>query len=335
MLEAIRRMWIATGDQKYFSYIKRNIDQFVAESGLIKTYEYDTFNLDNIEPGRQLLMLYQTTHDEKYRKAADALRSQLASQPRTHEGGFWHKRIYPYQMWLDGIYMAEPFYAEYALMFKEPSAFDDIANQIIFLEEHTRDRHTGLLYHAWDESKVQKWANSRTGCSPSFWGRAMGWYAMGIVDVLDFLPLDHPKRDQLIITLQEFADALVKYQDSTSGLWHQVVDQGNRKGNYLEASASCMFAYVFAKGAKKGYLNKEFLRVAERVFMGVVKKLVTSDDDGLVSLHQTCESAGLGGNPYRDGSYEYYISEPQRTNDFKGIAPFILAALELEHLDQK
>lgn len=335
MLEAIRRMWMATGDEKYFSYIKKNIDQFVAEDGSIRTYEYDTFNLDNIAPGRLLLMLYQNTHAEKYRQAADKLRKQLENQPRTHEGGFWHKKVYPYQMWLDGVYMAEPFYAEYALMLKEPLSFDDVANQIILLEKHTRDAQTGLLYHAWDESKMQKWANPVTGCSPNFWGRAMGWYAMGVVDVLDFLPQDHPKRDQIIKILQRLSEALVKYQDTSTGLWYQVVDQGNREGNYFEASASCMFAYVFAKGAKKSYLDNKFRAIAEKAFDGVVKELVTIGEDGSVSLHQTCQSAGLGGNPYRDGSYEYYIREPWRTNDFKGIGPFIFAALELEHMNQK
>jgi unsaturated rhamnogalacturonyl hydrolase len=335
MLEAIRRMWVATGDEKYFSYVKRNIDEFVGNDGSIRTYEYSAFNLDNIPPGRQLLMLYQNTHDEKYRKASDELRRQLANQPRTHEGGFWHKKIYPYQMWLDGIYMAEPFYAEYALMFKQPSAFDDVADQTIFLENHTRDPQTGLLYHGWDESKERKWANPVTGCSPSFWGRGMGWYAMGIVDVLDFLPQDNPKRARIIEIFQRLCKALAKFQDSSTGLWYQVVDQGNRKGNYVEASASCMFAYVFAKGTKKGYLEHKFLVRAEKAFKGVVRHLVTIDEDGSVSLHQTCQSAGLGGTPYRDGSYEYYISEPQRTNDFKGIGPFIFAALELEHVNQK
>jgi unsaturated rhamnogalacturonyl hydrolase len=334
MLEAMRQMWVATGDDKFFRYIKKNIDQFVTEHGSIKTYDYGTFNLDNIATGRQLLMLYQTTNEEKYKIAADTLRKQLANQPRTHEGGFWHKKIYPYQMWLDGIYMAEPFYAEYAHLFNQPDAFDDVAHQIISIERHTRDPKSGLLYHGWDESRQQRWANPATGCSPTFWGRAMGWYAMGIVDVLDYLPQDHPKRKEIIAIFQRLADALITYQDSITGLWYQVVDQGDRKGNYLEASASCMFAYAFAKGAKKGYLDAKFFQISEKAFRGTITELVTVNKDGLVYLHQTCQTAGLGGKPYRDGSYEYYITEPKRTNDFKGVGPFIYSALQLERTDQ-
>jgi unsaturated rhamnogalacturonyl hydrolase len=330
MLEAMRRIWVKTGDVKFFRYIKKNIDRFVMKDGSIKTYDYETFNLDNIATGRQLLMLYQNTHEKKYKMAADTLRKQLATQPRTHEGGFWHKKLYPYQMWLDGIYMAEPFYAEYALLFDEPDAFDDIAHQIISIEGHTRDPKTGLLYHGWDESRQQRWANPATGSSPNFWGRAMGWYAMGIVDVLDYFPQNHPRRGEIVAVFKRLADALATYQDSASGLWYQVVDQGSREGNYLEASASCMFAYAFAKGAKAGYLENRFFEIAQKTFRGVTRELVTIEEDGLVNLHQVCQVAGLGGNPYRDGSYEYYISEPRRTNDFKGVGPFIYAALQLE-----
>jgi unsaturated rhamnogalacturonyl hydrolase len=330
MLEAIRRMGAVTGDQKYFAYVKRNIDQFVAGDGSIRTYEYETFNLDNIATGRQLLALYTETGELKYRYAADTARKQLRNQPRTREGGFWHKKIYPYQMWLDGLYMAEPFYARYALLFNEPDAFDDIVNQFTFIAKHTRDVKTGLFYHGWDESKQQRWANPETGCSPNFWGRAMGWYSMALVDVLDFIPGSHPRRGELVSILQGLSSSLLKFRDKKTALWYQVVDQGGREGNYLEASASCMFAYAYAKGANKGYLDKGFLKAAEETFRGVVDNLVTVDEDGSVDLHHTCQVSGLGGNPYRDGSYEYYIGEPQRTNDMKGYAPFLLAAIELE-----
>ena len=178
MLVALHQMWLHSGDQKYFDFVERNLDQFVEENGAIRTYKLTDYNLDNVAPGRALLAVYRTTQQQTFRSAADTLRCQLREQPRTHEGGFWHKKIYPYQMWLDGIYMAEPFYAEYAGMFNEPSAFDDIANQIVWIEKHTRDPKTGLLYHGWDESKQQRWANPETGCSPNFWGRAIGWYAM-------------------------------------------------------------------------------------------------------------------------------------------------------------
>ena len=330
VLQGVWQVYKTTGNGKFFAYIKKNIDQFVGEDGTIKTYEYSTFNMDNIATGRQLLELYSVTGEAKYKKAADTLRKQLANQPRTNEGGFWHKKIYPYQMWLDGLYMGEPFYTEYARMFPEPNAFDDITNQFIFIEKHTRDSKTGLLFHAWDENKQQKWANPETGASPQFWGRAIGWYMCAIVDVLDYLPQDHPKRIDLIAILQRESAALLKYREPHSGLWYQVLDQGSRAGNYLESSASCMFVYAFAKGANKGYLDTSYFAIAQKSFKGILDSMVTVDEKGLIFLHHTCQGAGLGGIPYRDGSYEYYIHEKQRTNDFKAIGPFILAALELE-----
>ncbi len=331
MLEAMHQMYGVTGQDSYLGYIKRNLDRYIRPDGKIQTYEYETFNLDNIPSGRQLLTLYGKTGEMRYRVAADTLRKQLMNQPRTNEGGFWHKQIYPYQMWLDGLYMAEPFYAEYARIFDEPAAFDDIANQILFVEKHTRDPKTGLLYHAWDESRQQRWANPESGQSPHFWGRAIGWYAMALVDVLDFFPGGHPKRPYIISVLRRLAEAVAKFRDPATGLWYQVIDQGGREGNYYEASASCMFIYAFAKGANKGYLDSDYFAIAEQSFKGVISHLVTQDADGLVSLHHTCQGAGLGGNPYRDGSYAYYIGERQRTNDFKGLGPFIVAALQLEH----
>jgi unsaturated rhamnogalacturonyl hydrolase len=331
MLEAMHQMYDATGQDSYLGYIRRNLDRYISADGRIQSYEYETFNLDNIPTGRQLLTLYRKTGEAKYRTAADTLRKQLKNQPRTNEGGFWHKKIYPYQMWLDGLYMAEPFYAEYARVFNEPSAFTDIANQILFVEKHTRDPNTGLLYHAWDESRQQRWANPESGQSPHFWGRAIGWYAMALVDVLDSFPGDHPKRPDIIAVLRRLAEALSKFRDHDTGLWYQVIDKAGREGNYLEASASCMFIYALAKGANKGYLDPEYFAMAEQSFKGVIKYLVTEDNEGLVSLHHTCQGAGLGGSPYRDGSYAYYVGERQRTNDFKGVGPFIFAALQVEH----
>lgn len=330
MLVALCRMWRHTGDGRYFDFLRKNVDQYVEENGSIKTYAYHDFNLDNIAPGGALLTLYDSTRSEKYRKAADALRNQLRNQPRTHEGGFWHKEIYPYQMWLDGLYMAEPFYARYARVFNEPDAFDDIVNQFVFVAKHTRDPQTGLFYHGWDESREQPWADQGTGCSATFWGRAIGWYAMALVDVLDFIPKDHPRRMELVKILRDLSESLSKFRDETTGLWYQILDQGGRQGNYLEASASCMFTYAFAKGANRGYLGREFLEAADRSFRGIIEKLVTVDANGFLDLHHTCRGAGLGGNPYRDGSYDYYINEPQRTNDMKGVGPFLLAAIEVE-----
>jgi unsaturated rhamnogalacturonyl hydrolase len=330
MLEALHQMWKFTKNDRYFSFIKANIDRYVDEAGDIKTYRYDDFNLDNVAVGRALLLLHATTGAGKYKNAADTLRRQLKNQPRTHEGGFWHKQIYPYQMWLDGLFMAEPFYAWYAKSYKELGAFDDIVNQFVFIANHTRDPKTGLLYHGWDESKQQRWADPKTGCSPNFWGRAIGWYAMAIVDVLDFLPKNHPRRNELIAILKNVSASALKVRDPKSKVWYQVLDQGGREGNYLEASGSCMFTYAFAKGAHKGYLDKKYLTIARESFQGIVKNFVAVDAHGFVDLLHTCQGAGLGGNPYRDGTYEYYIGERQRLNDMKGYGPLLLAAIELE-----
>jgi unsaturated rhamnogalacturonyl hydrolase len=331
MLEALRQLYTATGDQRYSAYIQREIDRYVTEDGDIRTYEYRTFNLDNIPTGRQLLWLSTKTDQEKYRRAAALLRKQLSEQPRTASGGFWHKQMYPNQMWLDGLYMAEPFYARYAVLFNEPGIFDDVVKQFTEIEAHTRDSATGLLYHAWDESKAQRWADPRTGRSPHLWGRAIGWYAIGLVDVLEVLPESHPGRRQLVAIFKRLAEAILRYRDSSSAVWYQVMDQPGREGNYLESSASCMFVYAFAKGARMGFLPSAYRKAAEESFAGILKQFVTVEEQsGLVSLHNTCQGAGLGGNPYRDGSFAYYVGEPRRSNDFKGVGPFILAALQLE-----
>lgn len=330
MLESLHQMWLYTHEKKYFDFIKDNLDQYVSGNGSIRTYEFKDFTLDNIGPGRALLTLYQETGELKYKKAADTLREQLRKQPRTHEGGFWHKKVYPYQMWLDGLFMAEPFYAWYALQAKEPGDFDDIIDQFVFIARHTRDPRTGLLHHGWDESRQQRWADPSTGCSPNFWGRAMGWYCMGLVDVLDFIPAEHPRRDTLVTILQDIASSVLKFRDDKTGVWFQVVDQKERNGNYPEASASCMFVYAFAKGANKKYLDQKYFAAAESSFPGIINTFVKPNDDGGIDLLHTCLGAGLGGKPYRDGSFEYYVNEQQRTNDMKGFGPFLLAAIELE-----
>jgi unsaturated rhamnogalacturonyl hydrolase len=333
-LSAIEQVRLKTGDAKYYDYIQRDIDTLVSDDGCIKTYSVEEYNLDQINAGRLLFTLHRTTGDEKYKKAAYLLREQLRGQPRTSEAGFWHKRIYPYQMWLDSIYMASPFYAEFGKTFGEPAAFDDVAHQIILIEKHTRDAKTGLLYHGWDESKQQRWANPETGCSPHFWGRAVGWYVMAIVDVLDYLPPDHPKRPDILAIFERAIAALVKVQDQSTGLWYQVLDQGNREGNYLEASGSCMFVYSIAKAVRHGYLPQSSLDVARKGYRGILDNLIRVDEQGRVNLEKTCGGAGLGGTPYRDGSYEYYIREKIVTNDYKGVGPFILASIEMEHLGQ-
>jgi unsaturated rhamnogalacturonyl hydrolase len=329
VLLALDRVAEQRGDGRYREYVRRNMDRLVKPDGTIRTYELEEFNLDQINQGRLLFALHERTGDPRYRRAADLLREQLRRQPRTREGGFWHKKIYPHQMWLDGLYMAGPFYAQFARAFGDTTAFDDVARQLLLVARHTRDARTGLLYHGWDESRTQIWADKETGQSANFWGRAMGWYLMALVDVLDFLPEHHRDQGMIVHVLRDVADAVARVQDPVSGLWYQVLDQPARAGNYVEASASSMFVYAFAKGARRGWLDTGYRATAERGFDGLVRQLVTVDTDGLVSLEGICQVAGLGGKQQRDGSFRYYIGEPVVANDHKGVGAFILAALEL------
>jgi unsaturated rhamnogalacturonyl hydrolase len=334
VLLAIERVGEATHNRAMMDYVKRNVDRLVAPDGTIPGYKADEYNLDQISEGRVLFALARRSSDARYKKAIALLRGQLKSQPRTDEGGFWHKKIYPQQMWLDGLYMGEPFYAEYARTFGDAAAFSDVTRQFLLAARHMRDARTGLMYHGWDASRSQKWADPATGLSANFWGRAVGWYLVGAVEALDYLPANHPDRTELIRTLQDLSEAVAEVQDPVTGLWWQVLDQPNRAGNYLEASASSMFVYSMAKGARLGYLAPAYRRVAERGYSGLVSQLVKTGADGHVSLTNICQVAGLGGAPrkdgsYRDGSYAYYVSEPVVADDYKGVGPFIMAALEL------
>ncbi|CAA7194117.1 glycoside hydrolase family 88/105 protein [Chryseobacterium potabilaquae] len=334
VLEGAERIYEKTGDKKYYNYITKFGDTMVKEDGSIVSYDLSKYNLDMLNCGNVLLYLYQKEKKEKYLKALQTLRSQIDGQPRTSEGGFWHKKIYPHQMWLDGLYMGEPFYAHYTQYFSKGTdtekAYNDIINQFDVIQKHLIDKKTGLLYHAWDESREQAWANKETGLSPNFWSRAMGWYGMAIVDVLDYLPQNHPGRIKLLSYLQSYCDAIIKVQDKETGLWYQVLDKGGEKENYLEATGSSMFVYTMIKSVNKGYLSKSYKSYAKKGYKGILKNLITVDKNGIVNLNKCCAVAGLGGNPYRSGSYEYYVNEEIRSNDPKGTGPFILACLEFE-----
>jgi unsaturated rhamnogalacturonyl hydrolase len=325
-----------TGDERYLQYVKDNIDMFVQEDGSIRGYNQREHNIDHINNGKAILFLYRHTGAGKYRQAAYTLREQLSTHPRTTEGGFWHKAIYPHQMWLDGLYMGSPFYAEFAGLFGEPEAFDDVANQILLAGRHLKDGKTGLYYHAWDERKEQDWADKETGLSKHFWGRSVGWYAMAIMDVLDYLPADHKDRQAIVSVFNGLADALLKVQDPNSGVWWQVLDQRDREGNYLEASASCMIVYSLLKALRLGILPEAYRIPAEKGYAGILNKFVITRKNGMSHLIRNCAVAGLGryepGQPWRDGSYEYYISEPIVTDDHKGIGAFLLAAAEYDRL---
>lgn len=330
VLEGIANIWKRTGNGEYFKYIQKSMDFFITKEGSISRYKQSDYNIDHIKNGRSLLLLFKATQQEKYYKAATLLRQQLKDHPRTNEGGFWHKKIYPYQMWLDGLYMGEPFYTEYAAAFHDQAAFTDIANQFIYMERHARDTKTGLLYHGWDESRKEKWADKTTGLSPHFWGRAMGWFGMGLVDVLENFPEDHPQRRELLNILSRFATAVSSVQDPSSGVWYQILDKPTGKGNYKEASASSMFVYAIAKAVRLGYLPESYEAVARKGYEGLISEFIETDSKGQVNLKGTVSVAGLGGNPYRDGSYEYYLSEPVVVNDPKGVGAFMQASNEME-----
>lgn len=332
VLKGVGEIWERTQDKKYFDYIEAYVDMFIDEEGNISGYHMEDYNIDHVNNGKLLLFVYSHTGEEKYKKAADLLREQLGKQPRTGEGGFWHKKIYTSQMWLDGLYMGSPFYAEYTKLFGDAADFDDIAKQFILMNKYSRDSKTGLLYHAWDESKVQKWADPETGCSPHFWGRAMGWYAMAVVDMLDYMPENHKNRSEIIEIFKNMIDSLVKVQDKASGVWYQVPDLGDRIGNYLEASSSCMYVYAMAKALRNGYLGSEYKDIVKKAYKGVIDTFVSVDEIGMVNLRYVCMVAGLGNVPYRDGSYQYYISEPIKLNDPKGVGAFILASYEMEKM---
>ncbi|MBW6534025.1 MAG: glycoside hydrolase family 88 protein [Mariniphaga sp.] len=320
---------IGVHDKKYSDYAQAYIDYFVQDDGSISTYQISNFNIDRVRPGLNMLVLYESTGEEKYKIAAETLVRQMEEHPRTKSNGFWHKKAYPWQMWLDGLYMASPFLAKYAQMFDKPECYDEVTFQLQHVYEKTLDEKTGLLYHAWDESREQEWCNPETGQSKHFWSRATGWYMMALVDVLDYLPENHSDRNSIIEILNDLSEALLKVRDEETGLWYQVLDMGGREGNYLEASGSAMFIYAFAKGAKNGYLPEKYLNIAEDAFDSLIENLIIQDEDGYPTLINTCGACGLGGNPYRMGDYEYYISEKQIDNDQKGVAPVILAAVEL------
>ena len=334
ILKGIEGIWNATGNGDYFRYIQKCMDFYVQEDGSIKGYRPAEFNIDHINNGKLILLLYRVTGQEKYKRAATLLRNQLKEHPRTAEGGFWHKHIYPSQMWLDGLYMGQPFYAEYAKVFQEDTAFNDIARQFMLMERHARDSKTGLLYHGYDESRQQKWANKQTGVSPHFWGRALGWYGMAMVDVLDHFPEKHPGRDSIIGILNRFAKAVSKYQDASTGLWYDIVDKQTTPKNYFEASASSMLVYTLAKAMRKGYLPASYTQNVKKGYDGIVSRFIKTES-GQVNLHGTVSVSGLGGDPYRDGSFEYYMSEPVIVNDPKGIGAFIKCAVEMEMLPKQ
>jgi unsaturated rhamnogalacturonyl hydrolase len=337
VLQSIFLFGERTGREEFCRYAQSMYDTKITAAGDILTYREGEYNLDQINPGKTLFLLYSKYGEEKYRIAIEKLMEQLRGQPRTNSGGFWHKQIYPWQMWLDGLYMQGPFYARYAAEYGGAADIDDVVRQFTLIESKARDETTGLLYHAWDESRKQIWADPDTGCSPHFWGRALGWYCMALVDTLECIPPANRKQAEAIKAIaRRLLAPLLKYQDAHSGLWYQVLDRGQAANNYTESSASSMFVYFLSRMLRLEAAPKsdiaQIREAARQGYQGLLSHKVTEDPSGELHLTDICTVAGLGGKPYRDGSYDYYVGEPVGVDDFKGVGPFILAAMEQEHI---
>lgn len=330
LMQAIDDVGAAVGDPTLQDYASDIIASFVDEHGEIRTYELEEHNIDMINSGLMLFRLLDRRGERRFQTAAHRLATQFESHPRTSEGAFWHKQIYPHQLWLDGLYMGMPFLAAVGQRRGDETALADAVNEFRVARSRLRDPATGLYFHAWDEARAQDWADPQTGLSSQIWGRGLGWYAMALVDTLDHLPAHRTDlRSPLLEIIIELAPALVEHQTAT-GVWYQIIDRPEAPANYPEASASAMFVYFLAKAINKGYLPNSYRTAALSGYEGILDEFVTVDADGEVHLRRICEVAGLGYG--RDGSYRYYMSEPVVTNDPKGIGPMMLAGLQIAEL---
>ena len=331
MITALLSMARITGEERYFTFAERFIDSFVQEDGSIRTFKRDAHSLDDINEGRVLFELWEKTGKEKYRKAADFLKESLDAQPRTAEGSFWHKQIYPNQVWLDGVYMAQPFAALYEKYFGSGD-YSDIVRQVETVHARMRDEKTGLYYHGYDAGKTAFWCDPATGLSSSFWLRAIGWFSVALADLAEILP-SGKDRDRVTGIFARLMQDLAPYAAQDTGMYYQVVDQGGREGNYQESSGSSMIAYAMLKGARMGVLDSRFAELGKKTFDGIVDSCLEFAD-GQLCLNNICLVAGLGpeNNRRRDGTYAYYISEPVVKNDAKGVAPFLLCYTEIMRL---
>ncbi len=334
LLLGMAAMYERTQEQVYLDYIKEQMDVFINEKGQIATYKIEDYNLDQINQGKLLYWLYDKTGEVRYTLAIYQLHQQLVQHPKTADGVFFHKKMYPGQVWLDGLYMASPFLAEYIRRFAFTKNYDFVIRQFVNTYRHTLDVKTGLLRHAWDETASQSWSNPITGQSPHVWGRAMGWYMMALVDVLEIIPAEIPGRKFLLEILEALTTAVMKARDDNTGCWFQVMECGGREGNYPEASGSIMLIAAIAKAAHLGYLDRKYLKDAEQMFTQFTKQFVKRNREGFLDIIDICGCAGLGSDPYRTGSYEYYISEPKTVNDYKCAGAFIQAGLLLEKAAQ-
>ncbi len=318
-LSGMEKCWQETGKTKYYDYIKAWVDSHILEDGSITKCKTD--ELDDIQPGVLLYSLYEQTGDERYKKALYELVPLLKSWRTNPSGGFWHKGHYPNQMWLDGLYMAGPITVQFAKTFGESEYADMMANQAILMEKHTKDPVTGLLYHGWDETKEASWADAETGQAPEFWGRAIGWYPVALLEMFEYLPEDHKDKAKLVEILQNLLIALVKYQDPITGLWYQVVDKGDLPDNWLENSCTSLFVHAIAKAVRFGYLDSKYLAYAWKGYQGVIDTLKL-DEKGDVVIGNICIGTGIG-------DYAHYIARPTSENDLHGAGAFILMCVEM------
>ncbi|WP_141500619.1 glycoside hydrolase family 88/105 protein [Paenibacillus luteus] len=314
-------LWQAGGEDRYAAYIKRYVDQLIDDHG---NFDFARDELDAIQAGLLLFRLDQEGDSRKYRIAADKLRSLFHTLNRTSEGGFWHKDKYAYNMWLDGLYMGGVFAFKYANAYDEPDLRQMVLHQEQLMRQHMKDERTGLLYHAWDESKQMPWADPETGCSPEFWARSLGWYGLALAQFMDEIPVGAEGRAELEAVLSEFSAVLVKHQDAASGLWYQVVNKGHLTDNWLETSGTCLFVYTLAKAYKLGLIGEEGLAAARRGYKGLVS-VVKSDEQGRFVLPDICIGTSAG-------DYESYVTRPTCENDLHGVGAFVMACVEMEAL---
>lgn len=330
------------GNNAILDYLKEYPAKMIDEKGNITGYKYEDFNLDNVRTAKFILRMHNLFPSKGTEKALKTLFKQLQNQPRTKEGVYWHKAIYANQVWLDGIFMGLPFYCNYAVQTMKPKKaekyLNDAVDQMVKTDYRTYDEKTQLWKHAWDETHQQFWANKEDGKSQHCWARALGWYVMAMTECLDAMPENYARRQEVIDLLNKAMKSVVKYQDKKTGVWYDVLDVKSDK-NYLESTASSMFAYVLLKGYRKGYLSEEYLKAGVKAYNGILKQFIKVNADKTISLTRCCAVSGLGPGPgpyvkkpnyKRDGSFEYYMSEPIRDNDAKGVGPFIWASLEME-----
>lgn len=329
MIKAIIELYHITKNEKYLEFADAFIDYFVQEDGSIASYDPKEYNLDNVNAGKTLFDLYELTGREKYRRAIDTVYSQLKGQPRTSTGNFWHKMIYPNQIWLDGLYMAQPFYMQYEVTYNNGINCRDSFEQFLHVYDLMKDTRNGLYYHAYDDSRESFWCDPVTGLSDNFWLRALGWYAMALIDTMEVMPESMAQeREKLGSIYKELIDAMLPYQDKETGMWYQVVNRGGIKPNYLETSGSAIFAYAIMKSVRLGYLDEAYFAFGEKAFTGICEKYL-SEENGELQLDGICLVAGLGNKDMREGTFDYYMREPIVKNEAKGVAPLILAYIEI------